>query len=93
MPPVRKLAVGLGVTILVALPQLSHASSDAARNHAPTRGVVATGSAGTFDWMAKPVVTRAAYTPATARIQRQIGRGSWICSPAGFGRGSRCYSN
>jgi len=24
---------------------------------------------------------------------RQIGNGSWICSPAGFGKRSRCYSN
>lgn len=24
---------------------------------------------------------------------RQMGRGSWICSPAGFGQRSRCYRN
>ncbi|TXH99371.1 MAG: hypothetical protein E6Q73_10450 [Pseudorhodobacter sp.] len=24
---------------------------------------------------------------------RQMGNGSWICSPAGFGKRSRCYSN
>lgn len=42
-----------------------------------------------FDWLAKAESTPA----ATVTIRRQIGRGSYICSPAGFGRKSRCYSN
>lgn len=90
---VRKLVAGLGVAIVAALPHLADASNDSARNHPTGRGVVITHSAGTFSWLARPAVAPAALTPTKARLQRQIGRGSWICSPAGFGRGSRCYSN
>lgn len=55
--------------------------------------------AGGFDWLAKRPAAR---TPAGAQVQlasagralpRQIGRGSWICSPAGFGQKSRCHAN
>jgi hypothetical protein len=42
-----------------------------------------------FDWLAK---TRTA-TPPPVTVVRQIGEGSYICAPAGFGRKSRCYSN
>lgn len=30
---------------------------------------------------------------STLRTRRVIGAGSYICSPAGFGQRSRCYSN
>lgn len=46
-----------------------------------------------FDWLAdrgnraRPILVSEVRTP------RQIGSGSWICSPAGFGKKSRCYSN
>lgn len=36
---------------------------------------------------ARPDSNRQTRRPAT------VGRGSYICSPAGFGRRSRCYSN
>lgn len=41
-----------------------------------------------FDWMAKQGLNK------QSRIQRVVlhGRGTWICSPAGFGKKSRCYS-
>ena len=48
---------------------------------------------GTFNWLPPATVTRASYVPGARAIPRQIGRGSWICSPAGSGRGSRCYAN
>ena len=36
----------------------------------------------------------AAPRPGGAVIRvRQMGSGSWICSPAGFGQRSRCYRN
>ncbi|MGP3697276.1 hypothetical protein [Rhodobacter sp. NSM] len=93
MLPSRMIFARLGLALLLAAPQLAEASNDTTRNQAPARGVVQTRSAGTFDWLAKPVVTRAAFESDAVRVRRQIGRGSWICSPAGFGRGSRCYAN
>lgn len=46
-----------------------------------------------FNWLAKrgPKVT--ATLASARRTPAQIGSGSWICSPAGFGKKSRCYSN
>ena len=47
-----------------------------------------------FDWMAKKtavIPARFSLDPVPARAQ--IGNGSYICSPAGFGHRSRCYSN
>jgi hypothetical protein len=52
----------------------------------------------TYDWLAKrkvnPMLIQASATSdqvAGARVQ--IGRGSYICSPAGFGKKSACYAN
>lgn len=41
-----------------------------------------------FDWLAKrgPKATL-----VTAQASRPLGHGSYICSPAGFGRKSQCY--
>lgn len=58
-----------------------------------SRGVVQIESAHirTFNWLAKPgKTTRVRYSPTATQT---IGHGSWICSPAGFGRKSRCYAN
>ncbi|EEW26441.1 hypothetical protein [Rhodobacter ferrooxidans] len=51
-----------------------------------------------FNWMSHnpraKLVRRANTAPAQRpRLARQLGRGSYICSPAGFGKRSRCYSN
>jgi hypothetical protein len=50
---------------------------------------IQTTAANGFDWLAKAEAAPA----TTVTVRRQIGRGSYICSPAGFGRKSRCYSN
>ncbi|QCP85225.1 hypothetical protein EYE35_05915 [Cereibacter sphaeroides] len=92
MVPARRLFAGLGVTLLLSVPQVTEASNDTARASA-SRGTVHTQSAGTFNWLAPPAVTRASVRSEGVRTRRQIGNGSWICSPAGFGRGSRCYAN
>ncbi len=42
-----------------------------------------------FDWLAP---TRNAGTLPVTTVY-QIGQGSYICAPAGFGRKSRCYAN
>ncbi len=41
-----------------------------------------------FDWMAKAGMNK------SKRVGRIVlyGRGSWVCSPAGFGKKSSCYS-
>lgn len=46
-----------------------------------------------FDWLSKPIpaVTTQHRTNFAAANQK-VGSGSWICSPAGFGRKSHCYS-
>ena len=41
-----------------------------------------------FNWLAKRT---AKPTLVTARVGRPLGTGSYICSPAGFGRKSQCY--
>jgi hypothetical protein len=47
-----------------------------------------------FDWMAKKTaVMPARFSLDPVPAQAQIGNGSYICSPAGFGHKSRCYSN
>ncbi|WP_145106364.1 hypothetical protein [Cereibacter sediminicola] len=94
MVPARSFLVALGVALVLGAPQVATASSEAARNPQSARGVVQTRSAGTFDWLSRPaVVVRASSEAPATRVRRQIGRGSWICSPAGFGRGSTCYAN
>lgn len=47
-----------------------------------------------FDWMTKKtVVIPARFDIDPIRKPTQIGSGSYICSPAGFGHKSRCYAN
>lgn len=43
-----------------------------------------------FDWLAKRAAKPAGSAPLrTAAVP--VGKGSWVCSPAGFGTKSRCY--
>ncbi len=46
-----------------------------------------------FDWLAKRGSSAKVTLASAERTPSQIGRGSWICSPAGFGKKSRCYAN
>jgi hypothetical protein len=60
------------------------------------------GAAAPFDWLAKKRVSRTGAvqeavlvsTDGQAVVMRQrfFGKGSWICSPAGFGKKSRCFA-
>ena len=47
-----------------------------------------------FDWLANgKVADQAGKSTAAQKRNRVItGQGSWICSPAGFGKRSRCYA-
>ena len=46
-----------------------------------------------FDWLADRSNKARPILVSEVRTPRQIGSGSWICSPAGFGKKSRCYAN
>lgn len=74
-----------------ALPAPVLAQTTQAETQLTARVMVRTsvGRANTFNWLQK--TNRAGTQPI--RIVRQLGNGSYICSPAGFGRKSRCYSN
>lgn len=43
-----------------------------------------------FDWLAKSASSEAA--PVRVARTQMLGSGSWVCSPAGFNRKSRCVS-
>ena len=51
-----------------------------------------------FNWMANG--TQLSHEEAQEKVRatrvamiREMGNGSWICSPAGYGRRSQCYRN
>jgi hypothetical protein len=46
-----------------------------------------------FDWLARRAPRERILLVSGERTVSQIGKGSWICSPAGFGKKSRCYAN
>jgi hypothetical protein len=43
-----------------------------------------------FDWLAKRAVKPSEDAPLRTAAA-PVGKGSWVCSPAGFGTKSRCY--
>ncbi|MGB8811763.1 MAG: hypothetical protein WCC57_01110 [Paracoccaceae bacterium] len=47
-----------------------------------------------FNWLANGAAAPTAGKAQTTQKRYRVitGRGSWICSPAGFGQRSRCYS-
>ena len=54
---------------------------------ATAKSVAGTGKA-RFDWLEQREIKTAAVT--TSRTGKSLGKGSWICSPAGFGKKSSC---
>lgn len=60
---------------------------------ATAKSVAGTGKA-RFDWLEQRGIKTAAIsqpqTRSKTRIGKSLGSGSWICSPAGFGKKSRC---
>lgn len=97
--PVRPaLRVGLAALVAVSLSLPAIAQSGAAT--AP-RGiaVVQLSNGATFNWLARkkaPQVTDTMLLSSDGasrlRKQRFFGKGSYICSPAGFGKKSRCFA-
>jgi hypothetical protein len=86
-PAVLMLALLLG-TATAAMAQGPQA--EAAQQPPPhTTAQSSRAAANGFDWLAR---TNNSAPPRVALV-RQVGRGSYICAPAGFGRKSRCYAN
>lgn len=73
------LGLALVVTPLVCAPLM-----------AQTQQTVAS-KAAIFDWFAKPKVAAKPQEAAHIVLVRYLGRGSYICSPAGSGRKSSCF--
>jgi hypothetical protein len=79
------------------VPKIAATKAVASRAVAPkamtSKAGVVRARAGGFDWLAKRRPAGAQVQLASAVLPREIGRGSWICSPAGFGQKSRCHAN
>ncbi len=97
--PVRP-ALRVGLAALVALSLGLPAVAQSGSATAP-RGiaVVQLSNGATFNWLAKkkaPQVTDTVLLSSEGatklRKQRFFGKGSYICSPAGFGKKSRCFA-
>jgi hypothetical protein len=99
------LALALAATLSLAAPVPAAAEARAEPIRimltVPKVAVLKTGApkaararAAGFDWLAKrrPMAAEVHLASAGRALPRQIGRGSWICSPAGFGQKSRCHA-
>lgn len=88
--PKRAVVLALIASGQLAFASVASAESVTPRTPSATTAKSVSGSGSTrFDWLAK---RNSAKTKAP-RISRRalLGNGSWICSPAGFNRKSRCF--
>lgn len=91
----RRTAVSLSLAAALFMPQLALADAAhvsplrlpaAVKAAAPTKKI-------SFDWQGpRPGGSQENVTRQTRLASVLLGRGSWVCSPAGFGKRSRCYS-
>lgn len=74
----------MGNQLLSPPPNLSQAENRL-RSTSPSLG---------FEWMANGSPRKASDNIKVVRARYRVitGKGSWICSPAGFGQRSRCYA-
>jgi hypothetical protein len=90
--PARHLSVLVLTALLgTATAAMAHGPQAEAAPQAPphTTAQSSRAAANGFDWLAR--TTRTA--PVRVTEVRQVGQGSYICAPAGFGRKSHCYAN
>ena len=82
-------AAGLTAAITLAMAGATHADTGSAGT-TPTvnKTTVAGKGPARFDWFAKR--NTGAPQPTTTTRRYAHGSGSWVCSPAGFGRKSTC---
>ncbi len=90
--------VALVTAALISLcgPSPVYAQAAAVEGASPARVFVLKASTGIngFDWLATPRANQPVrYVPGRRHIVRQLGSGSYICSPAGSGQKSRCSAN
>ncbi|MBW6418511.1 hypothetical protein [Celeribacter sp. PS-C1] len=89
----RKVLVSISVASALLSASVLHAETapDTAPIIAPKSVKSAAGvGAARFDWLAKSATSEAA--PVRVARTQLLGRGTWVCSPAGFNRKSRCVS-
>jgi hypothetical protein len=82
------------IRVMLTVPKIAATKAVAVKPVA-TKARAVRARAGGFDWLAKrrPAAAEVQLASAGRGLPRQIGRGSWICSPAGFGQKSRCHAN
>jgi hypothetical protein len=93
-----RLAAVFSTAVMLTLPVSLTATAQTAgvETAMPSKGFALTASSriNNFDWLATPRPSQnVRFVPNRLRVIRQLGTGSYICSPAGSGRKSRCYSN
>jgi len=90
MPCTARILVCAVMMAQIAGPVAAHSAAQAGRSDRPA-GVQTTASSDTrFDWFAnKPDPAHISSIPKP-RLVRALGRGSYICSAAGFGTQSHC---
>ncbi|NDR58714.1 hypothetical protein [Aliiruegeria sabulilitoris] len=82
---IRHLVLSTSAALLIA--GAGHAADTAVTPSAQTGVAVTRAATATLNLLSAP----SRGTPKVPVVS--MGRGSWICSPAGFGRRSRCYRN
>ena len=97
-----KTALFATLAIGVMAPEVWAQSSNGSGGARAVSVVHIPGSAAPFDWLAKKRAVKStrvqdaelvsAQVTQTANRQRFFGKGSYICSPAGFGKKSRCFT-
>lgn len=101
VPSVLK-AMLLSVLLVGVVPVCGMAQSAGAAPGTRAAAVVHIPGAAAFDWLAKKRVARTGIVEGSILVssdgqpivqrKRFFGKGSWICSPAGFGKKSRCFA-
>ena len=101
VPSVLKVMF-LSVLLAGVAPVCGMAQSAGAAPGTRAAAIVHIPGAAAFDWLAKKRVARSGIVEdsvlvssdgqPTLQRKRFFGKGSWICSPAGFGKKSRCFA-
>lgn len=101
VPSVLKVVL-LSMVLVGAAPVGGMAQSAGATPGSRASAVVHIPGAAAFDWLAKKRVARSGVVNGSVLVssdgqrivqrKRFFGKGSWICSPAGFGKKSRCFA-